>query len=388
MPRRILRLDAGVVSVAREARFDFEAQLHRAIAAHPEVLPSEDIGLGPLVALANELDLGAGPMDLLAVDARCRRCAPGFRDSLVEHVEEELHRLGESYDEEAFRAGISRSLETGSFVFLYVGRDLDERTRRIMTFLAEGARMTFFAVEVDHFHAGDAHTSVLVPRTTFVPSWVTAPVVRQVTPPPPTPSAETRELTRRMDNLAKEWSLTVVQRRTGRVYLPRTLEPVQYAQSGVGVYASDRGMEVNLNVFRLYGEDAIVEEFLAALGEVTGTSFPQARDWPAVPAPPSSTTGMPLAQRFWIPTSRRGLPMRPRRRSGRDRSYQHYWYKCDESRSRIGRVARDSDDHDPSGRRLRSNRGLSVAPRRLTVTVGENDRHRLPRLLQLGAPSS
>ena len=46
MPRRILRLDSGVVSVAREARFESESQLHRSIAEHPEVLPSEDVGLG------------------------------------------------------------------------------------------------------------------------------------------------------------------------------------------------------------------------------------------------------------------------------------------------------------------------------------------------------
>jgi hypothetical protein len=72
-----------------------------------------------------------------------------------------------------------------AFVFLYVGRDLDERTRRIMTFLAEGARMTFFAVEIDHFHAGDAHTSVLVPRTAFVPSWVSAPGGVEGTAPTP-----------------------------------------------------------------------------------------------------------------------------------------------------------------------------------------------------------
>jgi hypothetical protein len=168
-------------------RFDSEDQLHRAIAAHPEALPSEDVGLGPLVALANELDLGAGPMDLLAVDAqgrlviiefkrgsenpdvrrvvaqvldygsslwrvayealeqRCRACKPGFSDSLAEHVQDALHRLGENYDEGTFLDGIARCLETGSFVFLYVGRDLDERTRRIMTYLADGARMTFFA---------------------------------------------------------------------------------------------------------------------------------------------------------------------------------------------------------------------------------------------------
>lgn len=327
MPRRILRVDSGVVSVAREARFDSEEQLHRAIAAHPEVLPSEDVGLGPLVALASELDLGAGPMDLLAADAQgrlviiefkrgtenpdvrkvvaqvldygsslwrvsygaleqgCQACKPGFTDS-PEHVADALHQLGENYDEGAFLDGITRCLETGAFVFLYVGRDLDNRTRRIMTYLADGARMTFFAVEVDHFHAGDAHTSVLVPRTAYVPSWVSAPAGVQdagTTPTIATASAETLDLVGKMDALAKELGLTVARRRTGPAYLPKSLEPVQYSSSGVGVYASRRGMEVNLSVFRPYGEDATAEQLLAALGSATGNALRGAHDWPAVP---------------------------------------------------------------------------------------------------------
>lgn len=329
MSRRILRLDGGIVSVAREARFDSEEQLHTAVAAHPEVIPSEDIGLGPLVAVANELDLGAGPMDLLAVDAqgrlvivefkrgtenpdvrkvvaqvldygsslwrlpyedleqRSRGCAPGFPDTLAEHVSESLRRLGESFEEEAFRTGVTRCLEGGNFVFLYVGRDIDERTRRIMTFLAEGARMTFFAVEVDHFHAGDAHTSVLVPRTAFVPSWVSAPGGVQAVPATATmetASPETRELVARMDDLAKELGLAVSRRKTGLVYLPKVLEPVQYAGSGVGVYASQRGMEVNLSIFRAYGEDETAARLLATLGAVSGVDMRKARDWPSVPA--------------------------------------------------------------------------------------------------------
>lgn len=41
--RRILRLDGGLVSVAKESRFDSEGDQHQAIAQHPEVLPSEDL---------------------------------------------------------------------------------------------------------------------------------------------------------------------------------------------------------------------------------------------------------------------------------------------------------------------------------------------------------
>jgi hypothetical protein len=70
--RRILQLDGAKISVSAERRFDAERDLHGAVAAHPEVLPSEDLGLGPLVSLGTELDFGAGPLDLLAADPQGR----------------------------------------------------------------------------------------------------------------------------------------------------------------------------------------------------------------------------------------------------------------------------------------------------------------------------
>ncbi len=216
--RRILHLTGSdVLSVATEATFESEERLHSAIALHPEVLPSEDVGLGPLVTVANELDLGHGPMDTLAVDsagrlaiiefkrgtenpdvrkvvaqildygsalwrlpyddleAAARVVSPGFSGSLVEHIGARLNLLGfETFDVDAFRRGVESALGSGEFVFLYVARDLDARTKRIMTYLAEGPKMTFFAVEVDYFVGTDGD-AVLVPRVAFVPSWVTDP---------------------------------------------------------------------------------------------------------------------------------------------------------------------------------------------------------------------
>lgn len=67
--RKILRVEGDTVSVAAKTRFESEERLQRAIAAHPEVLPAEDVGIGPPVMLSEELDLGTGPMDLVAVDA-------------------------------------------------------------------------------------------------------------------------------------------------------------------------------------------------------------------------------------------------------------------------------------------------------------------------------
>ena len=75
----MLRLVNGGIEVGHEAHFESEAQLHDAISAHPEVLPTEDIGLGPLVRLAEELDVGHGPLDLLAVDPAGRLVIVEFK---------------------------------------------------------------------------------------------------------------------------------------------------------------------------------------------------------------------------------------------------------------------------------------------------------------------
>lgn len=77
--RRILRREGGSLSVAAESRFTSEEELHTAIASHPEVLPSEDVGLGPLVPLGSELDLGHGPIDLLCADGGGRPVIVEFK---------------------------------------------------------------------------------------------------------------------------------------------------------------------------------------------------------------------------------------------------------------------------------------------------------------------
>ena len=76
--RKILRFQSDTVSVASESHFESE-RLHRAIAAHPVVLPADDFGLGELVTLAVELDFGSGPMDLLAVGAAGRLVIVEFK---------------------------------------------------------------------------------------------------------------------------------------------------------------------------------------------------------------------------------------------------------------------------------------------------------------------
>ena len=50
-----------------------------------------------------------------ALKQRCRACAPGFSDTLAEHVQDALHRLGENYDEDAFLMGVARCMVSGSF---------------------------------------------------------------------------------------------------------------------------------------------------------------------------------------------------------------------------------------------------------------------------------
>lgn len=320
--RRILRIDGGEFTVAREARFGSEDELHAAIAAHPEVLPSEDLGLGPLTAIASKLTLGNWELDLLAADPRGRlvivefkkgtenpdvrtviaqildygsllwgrryeeladlcKASRGFGGTLVDHVGEQLLAIGhDGFDAAAFEAGVATSLGAGDFVFVYVTRDMDERTRRIMTYLAEGQRMWFFAVEVDCFRERTTST-VLVPRTAFVPSWVaesrtsgvtTARFRRELSEQ----SREVQELVRRMDEFAAEHGLVAVDTETGRAY------KVPPAIQAVGLYwSSSRGVEFNLQRFRDRGADDVADELLKCFSRFVGR--PLGSRWPAVP---------------------------------------------------------------------------------------------------------
>ncbi len=320
--RRILRLDGTTVEIAREEHFESELRLHQAIAEHPAVLPFEDLHLGPLVAVANELDLGAGPMDLLAVDPtgrlvvvefkkgsensdvrkvvaqvldygaalwqlpyesleqQARDAPPPYADTLADHVEGQLAKLEYAgFDAGVFQRGVEQTLQSGNFVFLYVARDLDARTQRIMRFLSDGARMTFFAVEVDYFHAGSSNNAVLVPRTAFVPAWLTERSSRPSAPPfeeslGAAPS-DFRQLVANMDAAADALKIIKDSTKTARVYRPFT------KGSGINVYPSSGRVEVDLASFRDRGESETAEQLLARLTEIAGKEI-TATQWPSV----------------------------------------------------------------------------------------------------------
>jgi hypothetical protein len=203
----ILVSSGGGWNVAREARFATERDLQDAVAAHPEVLPAEDIGLETLVTLSTAVAVAEGELDMLATDRHGRLAIVEFKkgpentdvrkvvaqlldygsalwqmsvdelrrrcklpNDLAAHVAEAYPE--EEFDPEAFMSGLEGTLSNGDFVYLYVARVLDKRTRRVLTYLGDGVRLPFIAVEADHFLTGE--TAVLAPRPAFVPGWMIA----------------------------------------------------------------------------------------------------------------------------------------------------------------------------------------------------------------------
>ena len=333
MPRRIVRIDNSIATIAVESAFESEMQLHAAVAAHPEVLPSEDLNLGPLVAVATELDLGSGPMDLLATDpqgrliivefkrgtenpdvrevvaqmldygsslwrtpyaelqeAIGRRQSEGFV-ALTEMVKERFAKLTVQFDEESFVNGVTACLERGNFVFMYVVRDLDKRTLRVITYLADGAQMTFFAVEVDKFSDSATGNSVLVPRTAFIPSWVASgePAnARRSTGAKydmSSASPDVQSFVKSMDELAHDLDLRIRRAPAGPHYDPVTREEGVSFGMGVGLSVTKQTVDFNLLVFRERGNQELADDMLGRIRRVTGmTKMPPS--WPSVPVAP------------------------------------------------------------------------------------------------------
>ena len=233
--------------VARESGFVTELDLQEAVAAHPEVLPAEDVGLDTLVTLGTEIAAAEGFIDMLAADRQGRLAIIEFKkgpenpdvrrvvaqlldygsalwqmsleelerrcrvaDNLVNHMAGVLG--ADDFDPEVFTSGLQGTLANGDFVYFYVARVLDSRTRRVLTYLGDGVRLPFIAVEAERFVGGE--TTVVAPRAAFVPGWMIASGGATRTRPSAQPASETlssaprpvKELAALLDELAEERS--------------------------------------------------------------------------------------------------------------------------------------------------------------------------------------
>jgi hypothetical protein len=235
--------------------------------------------------VAQLLDYGAG-LWRTSLDELQRRCmarvTDGDRRPWTERIAASFASIGVAdFDEERFVSGLSAALGTGDFTFMYPGRDLDRRSQRIMTYLAEGPRMRFIGVEVDRYRSGDRTTDVLVPRTAFVPSWVAvpaAPPFTSITEAFELASEPVRQLRDLLDAYAAERELIAESTHRSRLYRPAP------RHQGVAIYPSSGRADLNLESFRTRGEDAEAaeaDEFVRRLQALAGPAKVE-RVWPGV----------------------------------------------------------------------------------------------------------
>ena len=323
--RRVIFRNDGELVVGHASRFDDEASLHSAIAAQPHVLPTEQIGLGPLAPLGTEVNLGHGPIDLLAADASgrlviiefkrgtesadvrkvvaqmldygssiwrrtdyagieraCQKGRPGFKESLADRAEKRLSVVDERpFDATRFARGVEESIDSGEFVFIYVGRTMGERTRRVMSYLAEGPRLSLLGIEVDYFRS-PLGVEMLAPRVAFSPSWVSAgiasvaenvaPLAEQFALARPV----ARELRDGLDVLAAEYGYRILDSKHHRKYQPAS------GGSALNLNPSSGRLQFGLAPFRSAGDDVQADEFAEILEEISGSPVP--RDWPSIDA--------------------------------------------------------------------------------------------------------
>jgi len=323
--RRVIFRGNGELVVGHASRFDDEASLHTAIAAQPHVLPTEQIGLGLLAPLGTEVNFGHGPIDLLAADASgrlviiefkrgtesadirkvvaqmldygssiwrrtdyagveraCQKGKPGFTETLATRVEQHLAVVdGTPFDASRFSQGVEDSIDSGDFVFIYVGRTMGERTRRVMSYLSEGPRLALLGIEVDYFRSPSG-IEMLAPRVAFSPSWVDAQYEATGRGAAPLNDqfevaiTAVRELRDGLDLLAAEYGYQIADSKHHRKYQPAT------GGSALNLNPSSGRLQFGLAPFRVAGDDKQADEFAAILEEISGSPVP--RDWPSIDA--------------------------------------------------------------------------------------------------------
>ncbi len=182
---------------------------------------------------------------------------------------------GPAFDVAGFEEAVAGCLRDGTFLYVYVARELDVRTERVIRYLAEVPKLALLAVEVDYFRTGDG--AILVPRTAFVPSWSGPagtpgrPQAADLHDAPP----KVRELLSRLDEVAG--TVGAIRDTTAAQVLYR---PWRNA-SGIGVYVDGRRVEFDLQSFRQRGEDDVADSLLERLAGISGKR--PAPIWPSVP---------------------------------------------------------------------------------------------------------
>lgn len=211
MSRHILIRDGRNESlIVPEGALPSEAQLHEALAAHPELVPTSDLGLGNSIVVGYEASLDAGRADLILLDEGGRVCIvevkkegnPDTRRVVAQVLDYAASLWGLSAEEFEARAltrvkderdlatlvgeelaaadeagdpteatdrildGLASTLSTGAFVMAIAAPSIPTGVQRVIDYLGHRGHL-LYGIEYSYFRA--AGTEIFVPRVVAGP---------------------------------------------------------------------------------------------------------------------------------------------------------------------------------------------------------------------------
>ncbi len=191
-------------------------------------------------------------------------------------------------DPDSYWATVQTNLAADRIRLVFVADEVAAEVRSIVEFLNRQMRETeVIAIEVKQYVDADGTRQTIVPRVvgrTEAARAAKSPAGRGATAPFDfsTASPAFHDLLAKMDALAGELGLTVKAGRTGRNYQPPVLERGAKYTSGIGVYATNRGAEFYLGIFRELGAHDLADDLLQRLRDVAGRPI-NAVSSPAIP---------------------------------------------------------------------------------------------------------
>lgn len=188
-------------------------------------------------------------------------------------------------DPDEYWERVQTNLAVDRIRLVFVADEISPELSSIVEFLNRQMRETeVIAIEVKQYVDAVGEHQTLVPRVigrTQAARVAKGAHGRRATSPADLAMAPAafHELVAHMDELAEELGLAVKQRRTGRNYRPTI--PGEEQHAGIGVHATHRGAEFNLQIFREGGRDDLADDLLVRLNSVSGRTV-TAASWPAV----------------------------------------------------------------------------------------------------------